>query len=98
MRHRLSTGYGASMSQTILIVAGSASAGPPPSTISWLNHLGARAGALDVVARNPSVSGPDVVYVLDDTTAGRSFSCLVDRGHAAVDIQTGVAVTRVRKR
>jgi hypothetical protein len=100
MRHQLTTGYGASRSQTILIVKGSASAGPPPSTISWANRLGTRAGttALDDVARHPYVSGADVVYVLDNTAAARTFERLVDRGAAGVDAVTGVAVTRAPKR
>ena len=57
-----------------------------------------RAAALDVVARDPYVSGADLVYHLVDTTAGTTFEHLVDKGSAALDIRTGVAITRVPKR
>jgi hypothetical protein len=43
------------------------------------------------------VSGGDLVYLLLPTTEGTTFACLVDNGKAAVDIETGVAVTRARK-
>ena len=100
MRHRLSTSYGASVAQTILIIKDAAGDGTPADSIAWANGLGTRDGttALDVVATSPYVSGSDLVYHLLPTTAGTTFACLVDNGKAAIDIQTGVAVTRVRKR
>ena len=100
MRHRLSTSYGASVAQTILIIKDAAGDGTPADSIAWANGIGTRDGttALDVVATTPYVSGGDVVYHLTSTTAGETFAALVDHGRAAVDIQTGVAVTRVPKR
>ena len=100
MRHRLITSYGETPYQTILIVKDGAAYGRPADSISWLNHLGTKGGttALDVVARNPYLSGADVVYHLDNTTAGTTFANLVDKGSAALDLKSGVAVTRAPKR
>jgi hypothetical protein len=100
MRHRLSTGYGANLAQTILIIKDAAGDGTPADSIAWANSIGTRDGttALDIVATSPYVSGSDVVYHLLPTTAGTTFACLVDNGNAAVDVRTGVAVTRVGKR
>ena len=99
MRHRLTTGYGQSINQRILVVHDAAGSAAPAATVAWVTSIGTLGGtkALHVVARSPEVNGPDLVYRLDDTTTGRAFECLVDNGNAALDIKTGVAVTRVPK-
>ena len=96
MPHRLTTGYGQNINHRILVVHDAAGSAAPAATVAWVTSIRSPGGtkALDVVARRPEVNGRDVVYTIDDTTAGRAFECLVNNGNAALDVRTGVAVTR----
>ena len=99
MRHRLTTGYGGTIGQRVLVVHDAAGKAPA-ATVAWVTGIRTPGGskALEIVARSPEVNGPDLVYRLDGTPAGRAFECLVDNGNAALDVVTGIAVTRAPKR